>query len=125
MVGLGMVFIGFSFWGLLLWWMNKLETAGLFHRVGLAMLILPFLANAAGWIVTEIGRQPWVVYGLLKTADGVSPLVGATSVWISMIGFTIVYGILATAGVYLTWRLGHPRAHENEDADKGQHAHAY
>jgi cytochrome d ubiquinol oxidase subunit I len=62
---------------------------------------LPFVANSAGWIFTEMGRQPWVVQGLLKTSDAVSPTVNATSVFLSMLGFTLLYGVLAVIGFKL------------------------
>ena len=62
---------------------------------------LPYLANSSGWILTEMGRQPWVVYGHLKTVDAVSPSVTAGMVWMSVIGFSIVYGILMVADIYL------------------------
>ena len=62
---------------------------------------LPYLANSSGWILTEMGRQPWVVYGYLKTADAVSPSVTAGMVWMSIIGFTLVYGTLMIADIYL------------------------
>ena len=56
---------------------------------------LPFIANSAGWIFTEMGRQPWVVFGLLKTNVANSPSVGALDVWITLVGFTLLYGVLA------------------------------
>ncbi len=56
--------------------------------------LLPFIANATGWIFTEMGRQPWVVYGLLKTAKGVSPI-GTGYVVTTLVGFTAIYSILA------------------------------
>ncbi len=123
MVGLGMVFIFYSFFGLVLWWFGKLESTQWFLRLGLAMLMLPFVANTAGWMVTEIGRQPWVVYGLLKTSEGVSTVVSAPMVWTTLGGFTLVYGILAAAGVYLIHRLGHPLAHTRGE-EKPEAAHA-
>ena len=57
-------------------------------------LLLPFIANATGWIFTEMGRQPWVVYGLLKTAKGVSPI-GTGYVVTTLVGFTAIYTLLA------------------------------
>jgi cytochrome d ubiquinol oxidase subunit I len=60
-----------------------------------AGLALPFAANSVGWIFTEMGRQPWLVFGVLRTADGVSPSVGAASVLTSLIVFTVLYGALA------------------------------
>jgi cytochrome d ubiquinol oxidase subunit I len=65
---------------------------------------LPFIANSAGWIFTEMGRQPWIVQGLLKTSDAVSPTVNSTSVWLSMLGFTALYGVLAVIGLRLFGR---------------------
>jgi len=56
---------------------------------------LPFLANSVGWIFTEMGRQPWSVFGVLKTADSVSPTVPAGTVLTSLIVFTVLYGVLA------------------------------
>jgi cytochrome bd ubiquinol oxidase subunit I len=65
------------------------------------MLILPYLANASGWILTEMGRQPWIVYGLLKVQDGVSPNLTNLDLLISLIGYTAIYGSLAIAMVKL------------------------
>src|SRR5258706_11144800 len=66
-----------------------------------AMLILPYLANASGWILTEMGRQPWIVYGLLKVQDGVSPNLTPVDLLISLIGYIVVYGSLGVAMVKL------------------------
>jgi cytochrome d ubiquinol oxidase subunit I len=66
-----------------------------------AMLLLPYLANASGWILTEMGRQPWIVYGLLAVKDGVSPNLTPVDLTISLVGYTAVYGSLAVAMVYL------------------------
>jgi cytochrome d ubiquinol oxidase subunit I len=65
---------------------------------GVSMILLPFLpilANSFGWIFTESARQPWVVFGLMKTADGVSPTVNTASVAFTVIAFTLLYGVLA------------------------------
>ena len=108
MVGLGVLFILTSFTGIFLWWKDKLHTATWFHKIALVMLFFPFIANTAGWIVTEMGRQPWVVYGLLLTADGVSPSVANSSIWISMTLFTLVYGFLAMVAAYLVIKFAKP-----------------
>ncbi|MFQ6170788.1 cytochrome ubiquinol oxidase subunit I [Oryzobacter sp. R7] len=63
--------------------------------------LAPVFANSWGWIFTEAGRQPWVVYGLMTTASGVSPSVSATEVWISMVAYTLVYAVLAVIEVRL------------------------
>lgn len=108
MVGLGVLFMLTSFTGMILWWKDKLHTATWYHKTALIMLFLPFIANTAGWIVTEMGRQPWVVYGLLLTADGVSPSVANSSIWISMTLFTLVYGFLALVAAYLVIKFAKP-----------------
>ena len=66
-----------------------------------SLLILPYLANASGWILTEMGRQPWIVFGLLKVQDGISPNLTPADLLISLIGYTAVYGTLAVAMVKL------------------------
>jgi len=64
-------------------------------------IALPFLSNTTGWLMTEIGRQPWSVFGLMTTADSISPNVSAGSVLFSIITFTLIYSILGTVMVYL------------------------
>ena len=107
MVGLGVLFILLSLTGLILWWRGHLHRRW-FLRAAITALFLPYLANAAGWVTTEMGRQPWVVQGLLRTADGVSPNVGAFSVAITLIGFTLVYGVLAAVDGFLIYRFARP-----------------
>jgi cytochrome bd ubiquinol oxidase subunit I len=75
-----------------------------FYRMALIGIAFPMIANSTGWIFTELGRQPWVVYGLLGTADGVSPGVGAGTVATSLVVFTLVYGLLAAIEVGLMAR---------------------
>ena len=65
---------------------------------------LPYIAGQVGWLVTEIGRQPWIVYGLLKTSDAVTQTVGVSHVAFSLIGFTLLYGLLAVVDVYLLFK---------------------
>ena len=74
----------------------------LYGLVGI--LPLPFIANSCGWYVTEGGRQPWIVYGLQKVADAVSPNITATEIWISMIGFTVVYAGLIVVALWLVMK---------------------
>ncbi|GAA2806805.1 cytochrome ubiquinol oxidase subunit I [Kribbella solani] len=73
-------------------------------RSAIALPLLPLAANSFGWIFTEMGRQPWIVFGLMQTRDGVSPTVGAGSVLTSMITFTVLYGVLAVIEVALLLR---------------------
>jgi cytochrome d ubiquinol oxidase subunit I len=65
------------------------------------VICLPYIANASGWILTEMGRQPWIVQGLLRVQDAISPNLTGVEVLISLVGFVVLYGILAGADVYL------------------------
>ena len=87
----------------------------------LTMPFLPILANSFGWIFTESARQPWVVFGLMKTADGVSPSVSAGSVLFTMITFTILYGVLAVIEFKLMIRaiqVGPEKVSAKADSDR-------
>ena len=64
-------------------------------------LILPYLACELGWIVAEIGRQPWIVYGVLRTADGVSRSISPADVLVSLVAFVVIYGALAGVDAFL------------------------
>lgn len=65
------------------------------------VIALPYIANSSGWILTEMGRQPWIVQGLLKVQDAVSPNLTVVDLWISLVGYALVYGSLGVAMVYL------------------------
>jgi cytochrome bd ubiquinol oxidase subunit I len=65
------------------------------------VIVLPYIANTSGWILTEMGRQPWIVQGFLQVKDGVSPNLTTVDLFISLIGFTLLYGSLAVADAYL------------------------
>ncbi len=89
---------------------GRLERSGRFLRLAVWAIALPLLANLAGWLFTEIGRQPWIVQGLLQTRDAVSPTVGAWSVGLTLAGFTLLYGLLALveAGLMIRAARGGP-----------------
>ncbi|MFC4530594.1 cytochrome ubiquinol oxidase subunit I [Sphaerisporangium dianthi] len=72
-----------------------------FYRLAMLGIGLPFLANSLGWIFTEMGRQPWTVFGIMRTAAAVSPGVDVAEVAITLVGFTLVYGLLALIEVRL------------------------
>jgi len=63
--------------------------------------VLPFLMNTAGWLLTESGRQPWIVQGIMLTKNGISPSVGTTSLVISLVAFVLIYAVLATVDLLL------------------------
>lgn len=118
MVGAGFAMIGLALWGLMVLRRGRLVTSRWWLRAMVAAISLPFIANATGWILTEMGRQPWVVFGLLRTEDAVSPTVSATEVLLSLVGFTLVYGVLAAVDGYLmftTARSGPPEPKDDRD----------
>lgn len=104
MVGLGLLMIGLGAWGVFLIWRRKLFETPWFLRFAVAMGPAGFIAVLAGWMVTEIGRQPWVVYGVLRTADAVSP-VTTGEVATSLLVYITVYAIVFSAGALFILRL--------------------
>ena len=101
MVSLGLLFVLLTAISFILSRRGRLETNPAFLRIMLYALPLPYIVSQAGWIVTEVGRQPWIVYNVLKTSDGVSKAVSDTQVWASLVGFISVYGLLAILDIYL------------------------
>src|ERR1035437_5771854 len=84
--------------GLLLIRRGVMERKRWFLWAAVGGAFLPPLANLTGWIFTEMGRQPWIVYGLLKTSDARSPLVGSGTVILSLLGYTLLYGLMLVIG---------------------------
>lgn len=106
MVGAGMTMILLGLYGSYLALRKKLQNVKpWFYRVMIFAIALPHIANASGWIMTEIGRQPWTVFGYLTTADSVSPGVTAGEVLFSLTAFSVIYTILAIVMVYLFIRV--------------------
>jgi cytochrome d ubiquinol oxidase subunit I len=68
------------------------------------MLPLPYIANTAGWITAEVGRQPWLVYGIMRTLEGSSPRISAGNALFTLIGFMGIYTILAILFLFLVYR---------------------
>ena len=109
MVGIGMGLIGLSLWGAWLWWRGRLTDTGAvttrwFLRLAVPSVLLPQIANQAGWFTAEIGRQPWIVWGYLRTSDGLSAVVKAQQVLASLIGFGMIYLLLFVLFLFLLHR---------------------
>ena len=104
MVGIGFAMIALALWAAWLWWRGRLETSPLFLKAAAVSWPAGFIAILAGWTVAETGRQPWLVTGLLRTADAVSP-VPAASVAVTLALFFVVYGIVFAAGILYMNRL--------------------
>jgi cytochrome bd ubiquinol oxidase subunit I len=126
MMGLG--FLTMFFAAITLWAIRKGQVPASKWWVWVAVLtpLAPVFANSFGWIFTEVGRQPWIVYGLMTTSTGVSPSVSTGEVWFSMIAYTLVYAILAVIEVklFLTYvrRGADPFEEPVDPASKGEDA---
>src|SRR5947209_5714748 len=104
MAGLGSLVLLLALWGGWLLHKGRLERSRLFLTLSVWAVITPFLMNTAGWLLTESGRQPWIVQGLQKTVNANSPSVGATEIWISLIVFVLSYIVLGAADLVLMLR---------------------
>jgi cytochrome d ubiquinol oxidase subunit I len=113
MVGLGFLIMGLGLFSLMMRWRGKLYETRLLHMFAMAMGPAGFIAVLAGWITTETGRQPFTVYGLLRTVDSASPL-AAPAVASSLIAFIIVYFAVFIAGVIYLLRLMAQPPHHGE-----------
>jgi cytochrome d ubiquinol oxidase subunit I len=104
MVGLGTIFIGVMVVAALLLWRKKLYDSDAMLWALMLCVPLPYIANTAGWMTAELGRQPWLIYGLMRTAHGVSPTVGAGNAWFTLIGFMGLYTVLGILWLFLVYR---------------------
>ena len=104
MAYLGALVLLISLWGLWLIRRKKLGTSRIFLWVAIWSAVLPFVMNTAGWLLTESGRQPWIVQGIMLTKNGISPTVSVTWLWISLIAFILLYGTLGTVDLILMLR---------------------
>ncbi|MFC7045896.1 cytochrome ubiquinol oxidase subunit I [Halobacteriaceae archaeon GCM10025711] len=105
MVGLGFWFILLAFWGAYRWWSGDLFEDDLLHKALAGSALLGFLAVEVGWIVTEVGRQPWVIQGVMKTSDGVSPGLTGGEALLTLAGFAAAYLGLLTLYGYVVFRI--------------------
>ena len=101
MVGAGFALLALALYALFMVMGDLFENRPRVMRLFLLAIALPYLANTAGWLMTELGRSPWVVFGLMKIKDAVSPTVPAGMVLTSLVVFTLVYGALMVADIYL------------------------
>ncbi len=104
MVAMGMAMVALGIWGAAAWALKKLDASRWYHRALVLAAPSGFIAVLAGWITAEVGRQPFVVYGVIRTADAASP-VSAASVATSLLFFIVVYSIVFSAGALYILRL--------------------
>jgi len=104
MVGLGTIFIAIMVVAAFLLWRRKLYQSRWMLWILMLAIPFPFIANTAGWFVAELGRQPWLAYGLFRTSEGVSPLLSSGSVLFTLIGFAGMYLIMGLLYIVLMVR---------------------
>ncbi|HEX2867505.1 MAG TPA: cytochrome ubiquinol oxidase subunit I [Ignavibacteriales bacterium] len=115
MVAIGMVLIFISLFSLYLLWKKKLYVKKWWLKVLVISVLLPQAANQLGWFSAEVGRQPWVVYGLLRTSDGLSKAVSSGQIVFSLILFMFIYALLFVLFIYLLDRkIKHGPEHPEE-----------
>ncbi|GAD09694.1 cytochrome bd-type quinol oxidase [Gluconobacter frateurii NBRC 103465] len=122
MIALGSLMVLVGLWSLFLRWKGSLYDNALLHRVALWMSPAGFIALLCGWITTEVGRQPYTVYGLLKTSDSVSEI-ALPSMATSMIAFVIVYFIVFTGGITILLRSFAQEPHSGEEGPSEHEPH--
>jgi len=104
MVGLGTLFIAIMVIAAFLLWRRRLYSARWMLWILLLAFPFPYIANTAGWITAEVGRQPYLIYGLMRTPAGISPRVSAGNVWFTLIGFLGMYMVLGILFLFLVYR---------------------
>jgi len=105
MVGMGLIMLAVSWLGVWLRWRNRLETTRWFLWAAFLSFPTGFVAVLAGWFTAEVGRQPWVVYGLLRTRDAVTPSLTGATVLFSLLAYIAVYAVIYAFGLYYIYRL--------------------
>ena len=116
MVGIGLLMLALVLVGLVLRWSGRLYDRDWYLRALMIGTPLGFIAVVAGWTTTEVGRQPWTVYGLLRTAASVTPSLTGTDVLISLAGYIAVYAIMFPAGLWMVARIVRSGMHRHQDA---------
>lgn len=103
MVGIGFLFPAVMLWGIVLWWRSRLFDSPLFLKALVAIQPLGFIATVSGWVTAEVGRQPWVAYGLMRTTDGVSPIAAGNVIW-SLTLFMFFFALIGASYFFYVLR---------------------
>ncbi|HMB59345.1 MAG TPA: cytochrome ubiquinol oxidase subunit I, partial [Xanthomonadales bacterium] len=105
MVGMGLIMLGIAWFGNVLRWSGRLENSRWFLWATFLSFPTGFIATVMGWYTAEVGRQPWVVYGLLRTKDAVTPSLTGGEVAVSLTGYVVVYLVCISFGIYYIYHL--------------------
>ncbi|MGA9314086.1 MAG: cytochrome ubiquinol oxidase subunit I [Solirubrobacteraceae bacterium] len=117
MAYLGSLIALLALWGTWLIHKGRLDRSKWFLRAGLVAVVSPFVMNTAGWLLTESGRQPWIVQGLMKTVNANSPSVSSLDIWISLTAFVLVYIALGAADLILMLRYSRKGLDPDDDPE--------
>lgn len=115
MIACGAAMMGIMILAGFLLYTKRLENCHWFLNILVLILPLPFIANSFGWIITEAGRQPWMVVGLQKVSDAVSQNITTTEVIITLVGFTLIYALLAAAALTIAVKFARKDAHKLDE----------
>jgi cytochrome bd ubiquinol oxidase subunit I len=108
MVGLGTIFIAVMALANLFLYLGRLYTTRWLLWIVMLLIPFPYIANTAGWMTAELGRQPWIIYGLMRTSDSYSPLVSSGNTLFTLLGFMGIYTVLSILFLFLVMReIGH------------------
>jgi cytochrome bd ubiquinol oxidase subunit I len=119
MAYLGSLIALLALWGGWLLHRGTLDRSKWFLRASIGAVVTPFIMNTAGWLLTENGRQPWIVQGLMKTINANSPAVSSTDIWISLIAFLLVYIAMGAADLVLMLHYSRKEIDESPDPESG------
>jgi len=122
MLAIGTLMIGFALVGAWLRWKGRLFDAPRFHKGLTWMIPTPFIAVLAGWFVTEVGRSPWLLYGMMDYAASVTPSLSGGTALFSLIGYIAVYSVVFAAGVYYLVRIVRAGPEPTDTIQEPQHA---
>jgi cytochrome d ubiquinol oxidase subunit I len=123
MMTAGLVMIGVAGFALYLVMRDRVGRYRWFLRLLPLAIALPYLANSTGWILAEAGRQPWIVHGLMRTEDGISTAVPLGAIVLSLVVFTLIYGALMGADIFLLRK--YARQESSSEEEQSSPAAAY
>lgn len=124
MVGLGVLMIAVGLWSAWLRFKGRLYDTSIFKKTLVAMIPAPFVAVLAGWFVTEVGRAPWLVYGQMTHAEGLTPSLTGGMALFTLIGFIAVYSVVFLAGLYYLLRVVRAGIEETTPSEHPEHHRA-
>jgi cytochrome d ubiquinol oxidase subunit I len=118
MVGLGVIMLAISWFGLFLWWRGSLEVTRWFLWIAFLAFPSGFVAVISGWYTAEVGRQPWIVYGLMRTKDAINPSLTGVALF-SLVCYAVVYVTVFSFGAYYIYKLLREGPHDDGEMPSG------